>query len=277
MMDADDTADGNELSDDQLDIVLASADEELLEQVRARADPTAILTELMTSRTEIETGPDAPDTLGTADYPRCLTYGRRSGPRRSWRTVGVSVAAAAALAALAILVSSIIRGRQPNPVTSAGSHPKAVIVNYQQGHWVISDPVPRAAPLGVNAREDVNISASLLFSSGQSELSASADAQLNRLLHAQKLYSGSLDVSSIISVAINGYAEEQRGSVYDKILSWERAKAVGDWLIDHHVPGSELHATVRSDAAQRDHVIKLRDNRVTVIITIHYHSPVMSP
>jgi outer membrane protein OmpA-like peptidoglycan-associated protein len=278
MMEPDAPGGNDELTDDQLDALLASADEELLQHIQASTDPSATLAELMTIQPGTESGPDPSAPAGSVSYLRRPAHGRRGRSRRSWRTVSVSVAAAAAVAGLAILLSSVTGGRQahavssvtegrmglPTPPSGALLLPATV---YCPGAPPVtpgmpSVPGPRGAP-----ENRIAYSATLLFGPGQSQLNAPADAQLKRLLAANSTYLFSPDKSSSVGVAINGYADHQHGVAYQTRLSEERAQAVRDWLIAHHVAATELHAADHCDA-RLNYAITPRDNRVTVIITL---------
>jgi outer membrane protein OmpA-like peptidoglycan-associated protein len=263
MMDASDPRTSDELSDDQLDALLASADEDLLQHIQAGADPNAVLAGLMSIQGGAEADPYSSASVDAAGDLRLRARGRRGGPRRSWAPVCGSVAAAAVVA-LAIAFSAGSFALAPVAVPPAATHPGAA-ASVQSGHMALPrpSPSPRGAP-----ENQIVYSATLLFDSDQSELSASAEAQLRTLLEAKGTYLFRQEKPASISVAIYGYADDRRGPVYQRSLSWERALAVRNWLITHHVAASELHAAGHGDAVADDQAVSPSGNRVTVIMTI---------
>ena len=278
MMEPDAPGGNDELTDDQLDALLASADEELLKHIHASTDPSSALAELMTIQAGAESGPGTSAPAGPVSYLRRPAHGRRGRYRRSRRTVSASIAAAAAAAGLAILLSSVSGGRQAHAVSSVTEGQQAHLapptravllpaIVYCPGAPPVTPGMPSVPGPRGGPENRIAHSATLLFGPGQSQLNASADAQLKRLLAANITYLFSLDKSNSINVAINRYADHQHGVAYQTRLSEERAQAVRDWLIAHHVAASELHATSHCDA-RLNYTIPPRDNRVTVIITL---------
>jgi outer membrane protein OmpA-like peptidoglycan-associated protein len=267
MMDASDPRKSGELSDDQLDALLASADEDLLQHIQAGTDPNAILADLMSIQAGTGAHPDPPAPAGPVRDLHPAARGRRGGPRRSWPLVSGS-AAAAAVVALAISASLVLGGQQTSAVPPAGAHPGAA-ASVQSGHVV---PGPSASPRGAPGNRIV-YSATLLFDGDQSEPSASAEAQLRALLEAKGTYLFRMEKPASVTVAINGYADDRRGPAYQRRLSWERALAVRDWLIVHHVAASELHAAGHGDAVADNRAVSPSGNCVTVIITIRLSRP----
>ena len=85
MMDAGDPRKSDDLTDDQLDALLASADEEPPEYIQAGTDPSATLADLMTIQADTETGNDtetgsnASASVVTVSYPCGSTARRRVG------------------------------------------------------------------------------------------------------------------------------------------------------------------------------------------------------
>jgi outer membrane protein OmpA-like peptidoglycan-associated protein len=261
MMDASDPRKSGELSDDQLDALLASADEDLLQHIQAGADPNATLVGLMSIQAGIKTDPDPPVPAGAGRDLRPPARGRRGSPRRSWPLVSGS-AVAAAVAALAIVASFVSGGQQTSAVRPAGAQPGSA-VSVQSGWAPHPSPGPRDRP-----ETRIVYAATLLFDSDHSELSASAETQLRTLLETQGTYLFRQGKPASIRVAVTGYADDRRGPAYQRTLSWERARAVRDWLIAHHVAASELHAAGHADAVTDKHAVSPPGNRVTVIITI---------
>jgi outer membrane protein OmpA-like peptidoglycan-associated protein len=261
MMDASDPRKSDQLSDDQLDALLAGAGEDLLQHIQAGADPNATLADLMSIQAGTKTDPDPPVFAGVVPDLRPPDRGRRGGPRRSWPVVSGS-AVAAAVAALAIVASFVSGGQQTSAVRPAGAQPGSA-VSVQSG-WA---PRPSPGP-GGGPETRIAYSATLLFDSGHSELSASAEAQLRTLLETKGTYLFRQGKTASIRVAITGYADDGRGPAHQRKLSWERARAVRDWLIAHHVAASELHAAGHGDAVADNHAVSPLGNCVTVIITI---------
>jgi outer membrane protein OmpA-like peptidoglycan-associated protein len=267
MTDASDPRKSDELSDDQLDALLASADQDLLQHIQAGTDPNATLADLMSIQAGTGTHPDPPTPADAVRDLRPPACGRRGRPRRSWPLVSGSVPAAAVVA-LAISVSVVLGGQQTRPVPPAGVHP-VTAAGWQGGH---SGPRPSPGPRG-GPENQIVYSATLLFDSDQSELSASAEAQLRTLLEAKGTYLFRQEKPASISVAIDGYADDRRGPAYQRRLSRERALVVRDWLIARHVAASELHAAGHGDAVADKHAVSPSANRVTVIITIRLPLP----
>jgi hypothetical protein len=231
---------GNDLTDDQLDALLASADQELLYHIQASTDPSATLAELMTIQADTETGNDTETgsnssaSVVTVSYPCGSTARRRvASGRRSWRMTSAVVTSAAAAVGLAILVSSVTGGRH----TYMAPTTRPVVA----GQSVRVVPSPTAPQMH-------HYSIILLFSPGQSELSTPAVSKLIRLLDAISGHSSPSQpappratASGSLRVTINVSANEHSSPAHETRLSRERAQAVRNWLIAHHVASSKLH------------------------------------
>lgn len=116
-MNASDPANSNKLTDEQLDALLESADQELLLHIQATTDPTVTLTTLLAHPVNLGDGQADPAHADRASERGHLTYGRRT--RSHWQTV--RVAAAVAVAAAAVATASIVAAHSvhhpTNPVS----------------------------------------------------------------------------------------------------------------------------------------------------------------
>jgi hypothetical protein len=97
----------------------------------------------------------------------------------------------------------------------------------------------------------------ITFSPGQSKLGGAA--QLNLLLQATAPYT-----SRIITIAIDGYANDVPDPAQADKLAAQRAQAVHHWLIVHRIPSCEVQA-VHQDVPQ-----SIGGSDGGVIVTIRY-------
>jgi outer membrane protein OmpA-like peptidoglycan-associated protein len=251
-MNASDPANSNKLTDEQLDALLESADQELLLHIQATTDPTATLTKLLACPMSLEDGRADPTHADSATRPGHLTYGQRTrSHRRPWQAIRVA-AAAVAVAGAAMVIISIA-------VAHAIHHPaNPVSVRHL--------PVPASGMSPPSAGTLNKTAFDLPFNSGQSRLSRSAVGQLSMLLTVRSSTSG------IAAITITGFAEDRRDPARAVKLSAMRVQAVRNWFLAHHVPACALHTVHPSAAMARDRANVIGRNVVVVTIRVTMNS-----
>jgi hypothetical protein len=147
-MNASDPA-NNKLTDEQLDALLESADQELLLHIQASTDPTAILTGLLAIPVHHEDGYRSRAPGGPASEPGHPVHTQRTGSRRrSWRAIRVAAAAVAVAGAAAVTIS-IATGHAAHHPTSAVSSRTVPTVG-------IAAPAPARGPVAASGSPAVD-------------------------------------------------------------------------------------------------------------------------
>jgi hypothetical protein len=236
------------LTDDELDKVLAAADEELLEYVRAAARPEQAILKIMA----FEEGSSAPTgesgsapTAGFGSEPigefgaprpsaRCPGAARRS---RNWPVTGT-------IAACLILIGFC-----------ASRPASAIITRYHQHVY------RQFREAGMRAPEK-EISFTVSFEPHQYGISQEARTKLSVILKVSKIWRQS-------NVTISAYASRHPGSSETVTLADERIKAVEDWLTAR-APAGALHTTTRVMAGRPN--AQLHDS-LAVVSAVPYAAP----
>lgn len=199
------------LTDDELDKVLAAADEDLLEYVRAAARPEEAILKIMA----FEEDNSAP--TGGSSAPQASVHGPSATRRRNWPVIGT-------IAACIILVGF------------CASRPASAIIARQHQHVYRQF---REAGMRTPEKE---ISFTVAFEPHQYGISQAAGTKLSVILKVSKIWRQS-------NVTISVYASRRPGSSETVALADERIKAVQDWLTTRAAAGV-LHTTTRVVADQ---------------------------
>ena len=198
------------LSEAELDAVLSAANDELLDYVRAAADPDAGLLAIMTAREGVR-------ELAVSHETTQIARGRRS---RAYAWIGCLPVTVAITVIAAI---SVLIGAAPSrPAYHAQRSVPSVGVGFS------GIPLPAASPVQETTELEVG---TIFFRQRRAILSTSADAELRRLLPMLLAVKG-------LDIVVSWYAEVPSATALS--LSDERAQVVRKWLIVHRIAASAV-------------------------------------